>query len=783
MTNRATLLRSIRTIAIVVLIAAAGTLWATRGHAQSVPGQGPGGPVLVVTDAGDPFGRYDAEILRAEGLNEFAVIDKANLNTATLASYQVVVLAHTTSLSAAQVTTLNDWVQGGGNLIAMRPDKQLAGLLGLADAGGTLANGYVKVDTGSGPGAGITGATMQFHGTADRYTLNGATSIAALYTNATAATANPAVTLRSVGTHGGQAAAFTYDLAQSVVYTRQGNPDWAGQERDGQTDVIRSDDMFFDFNSAQSWVDMTKVAIPQADEQQRLLANLIEQMNLDRAPLPRFWYLPRGLKAAVVVSGDDHATGGTADRFNAEETASPDGCSVPDWECVRSTSYVYPGTPNLSDDQVKAFQDDGFEIGLHLHVTTGTSDCNDIESAQTLDDDFTNQLQEFAQSWPSAAAPVTSRTHCIVWKDWTTEPSVEVKKGIRLDANYYYWPGAWVKDRPGFFTGSGFPMRFAAADGAPIDVYQAATQLTDESGQTISKEIKALLDKALGAEGYYGVITANMHTDKDKADSAEYEQLVAEATSRGVPLISAKQLLTWIDGREGSAFQSVGYAANKLTFTVSPGSGARGLQAMVPTHTTKGALTLLTRAGAAVPTTIRTVKGIEYAFFDAVGGSYTATYDGPLDPPADTNTPPDTTVPGGQASSSNQASSKSATTTSDASGNATTSRKAPRVTISKRTVRASRDGTVTVRVSCPRSAVHCQVNLVLRRAGRQLGHKLVTVGGGKTAKVKLHLTRAARKQLARAGSLKVDVVATTAGSARNHSTTTTRIRVLAPGTR
>ena len=47
--------------------------------------------------------------------------------------------------------------------------------------------------------------------------------------------------------------------------------------------------------------------MPQADEQQRLLANLITEMNLDKAPLPRFWYLPRGEKAAVVLTGDDHA--------------------------------------------------------------------------------------------------------------------------------------------------------------------------------------------------------------------------------------------------------------------------------------------------------------------------------------------------------------------------------------------------------------------------------------------------------------------------------------------
>ena len=52
------------------------------------------------------------------------------------------------------------------------------------------------------------------------------------------------MTLNSVGGAGGQAAAFTYDLARSVVYTRQGNPAWAGDERDGITPK-RSDDLFF----------------------------------------------------------------------------------------------------------------------------------------------------------------------------------------------------------------------------------------------------------------------------------------------------------------------------------------------------------------------------------------------------------------------------------------------------------------------------------------------------------------------------------------------------------
>ena len=106
----------------------------------------------------------------------------------------------------------------------------------------------------------------------------------------------PAATLRSVGSAGGQAAAFTYDLPQSVVLTRQGNPAWAGQERDfanppPETDSLRSDD-----SSSPTRSTFARVQVPSADEQQRLLANLIIGMQQDRMPLPRFWYLPWGLR-------------------------------------------------------------------------------------------------------------------------------------------------------------------------------------------------------------------------------------------------------------------------------------------------------------------------------------------------------------------------------------------------------------------------------------------------------------------------------------------------------
>ena len=44
---------------------------------------------------------------------------------------------------------------------------------------------------------------------------------------------------------------------------------------------------------------------------------------------------------------------------------------------------------------------------------------------------------------------------------------------------------AGSRNRPGMFTGSGMPMRFAELDGTMIDCYQAATQMTDESGESL----------------------------------------------------------------------------------------------------------------------------------------------------------------------------------------------------------------------------------------------------------------------------------------------------------
>jgi hypothetical protein len=604
---------------------------AIRTAARPLPPGGPGGPILVISSASNPFSHYYSEILLTEGLNEFEIQDISRMTLTSLKSYDVVILGEM-PISAAQGNILYEWVRAGGNLIAMRPDRRFARKLGLRETGGALKDAYMAINTQTAAGKGLVKETIQFHGTADLYSPVEDESVATLYRDSTSSTGSPAIATFNIGA--GQSVVFAYDLARSIVYTRQGNPAWSGMERDG-IPPMRANDLFYgatSYDNQPDWVDLSKVAIPQADEQQRLLVNLILEMNIRKKPLPRFWYFPRGLKAVVIMTGDDHGQGGTIGRFKTFQAESPPSCSVDDWQCVRGTSNIFPGS--ISDHQARKFVNDGFEIGLH--VDTGRSDWPQ-ERVQRPDGSivtrvseqqsrllYSNQLAAFARLYPDVPAPSTSRTDCITWGDFDTQPQVELQHGIRLDTNYYYWPSTWVRNRPGMFTGSGIPMRFAKVDGQPIDVYQAATQMTDESGQTYPFTIDVLLDNAIGAREYVGAFTANMHTDK--ARSAGAEAIVESAKVRNIPIVSAVQMLRWLDGRDGSSFQKVTWNQGTLQFDITVGEGSVGLQALLPLLSSNGLLTKITVDGSPVNFQSKTFAGQPYAAFPAAPGRYEARY-------------------------------------------------------------------------------------------------------------------------------------------------------------
>ncbi|TAH32216.1 DUF4082 domain-containing protein [Candidatus Saccharibacteria bacterium] len=600
------------------------------------PDQGYGGPILVVTNTGNKFSSYYAEILRAEGYNSFATADVGSLSASSLANYKVVVLGET-ALTDTQTTTLTDWVNGGGNLVAMRPDSRLSSLAGVTKGLTSSSDKYLQIDTSKAPGQGIVGQTMQYHGPADDYTLNGATSVATLFSDATTTTNKPAVTIRSVGSNGGHVALFAYDLAKSVVYTHQGNPAWAGDERDGSS-PIRPNDLFYGAKTGDiqpDYLNLDKAAIPQADEQQRLLGNIITEVQQNNMPIAKWWYLPNGKKAAILMAADDHANGGTTGTFD-RLLATDNGCNVTNWECNRSTSWMYTNT-NVTPAQADSYTAQGFDLGVHV-----STNCADW-TPSSLSASFDSDLAGFKAKYPNLPAQTGNRTHCIAWSDWATQPKVELAHGIRLDLNYYYWPGTWVNDRAGFMSGSGIPMRLADSDGSMIDTFQVPTDLVNETHLS-TQAISDFLDRATGPEGYYGIF--GTHYDYSDTFDQTLQQL---ATQKGITMVSGKQVLDWTDARNSSTMQNMTWNNNQLSFTAQVDSRAGSmLRTMLPVTNGTNTLTSVTKDGQAVTFTTETIKGVNYAFFPGTNGNYVATYSPPADttPPTVSNVTPTTNATG-----------------------------------------------------------------------------------------------------------------------------------------
>ncbi|MGD1278652.1 MAG: Ig-like domain-containing protein [Tepidisphaeraceae bacterium] len=595
------------------------------------PASGPGGPLLVIVGGDNPFSTYYAEILRAEGLNEFAVSDASAISPAMLSRYQLAILGDV-PLTSSQVSQLSDWINQGGKLIAMHPRANLCDLLGVIDRGSSLAEGYVAVDRSDPMAAGIESAPMQFHGQAGQYALLDARALATLYHDANAPLASPAVTLRDVGVHGGMAGAFMFDLAKSVVLTRQGNPAWARQRRTGAVwgDWTQSADLFYgpaSFDPQKNWCDFNNIAIPQADEAQRLLANMIVRMNLATAPLPRFSYFPSGAKAVVVLTGDDHNSGGTGGRFQRLKAAGDSG-GMP----ITATSYLYPGYAN-PDATLASYASQGFESALHFEVTNGalfgtSSDMPaDWTSLAQLDRLYSSETFSFNATYPSLASSRTGRTHGPVWSDYDSLPQVEFAHGVRLDTSYYFAPPQWVQDHPGFFTGSGIPMRFATSTGTTIDVYQATTQITDESGQSEPLTIDKLLDNATGPKEYLGAFTVNAHDDE--AINPLADAVIDSAKDHHVPILSAQNLLDFEDGRGNSSFGDISWnaSAGRLTFSIMRAFGGKGLQAMVPLSDAAGRrVATIHINGSPVSFRSDSYNAIGYAVFPAECGLVSVQY-------------------------------------------------------------------------------------------------------------------------------------------------------------
>jgi hypothetical protein len=122
-----------------------------------------------------------------------------------------------------------------------------------------------------------------------------------------------------------------------------------------------------------------------------------------------------------------------------------------------------------------------------------------------------------------------------------------------------------------------------------------------------------------------------MHTDRTTSTAAS-DAIIASAQARQIPVISAKQMLTWLDARNNSSFGNMTWSNNQLTFSVAVRNDANNIKAMLPFFAESGQLVSITRNGSPVTFTTQTIKGMQYGFFAPVAGNntYVATYNNVL---------------------------------------------------------------------------------------------------------------------------------------------------------
>ncbi len=577
-------------------------------------------PILVLaTDR--KFGTYTAEILKTEGFKDFRLdsIASGRVNPSYLEQFNMVILAES-EIGPEVQQMIQRYVNKGGNLIAFRPDPELAGLFGIVPEGLSLEEGYIRIDTAAGQGGGLVPGPLQFHGAADIYAAKGCTILATLYADRNDPAGSPAVVTNTFGK--GHTAAFLYNLPKSIVFTRQGNPLLAGIEKDG-IPGLRGMDLFTD-----GWVDTANNIFNQADEQMALFSHCIEHFYGFSGPLPRFWYFPDTLECLVTLTNDGEYKG-EADFESQFRDVDSMGAKM--------SIYVLDAD-QVTREWVDKWTARGFEISGHPDDTREAGN----PGWYTMDSALSAKKNEISVRYGLDMHTVVN--HWFVWcgrdssgvQDFGAQARLEERNGIEMDINYAhydmksnqgnYYLGTTGTNH-GNFTGSGMVMRYADVRGRTINVFQHFNSVYDQE-YTESKDpegfyncFKGLVDRSLFNE-VYSFISIKSHNDEYYFSKTPLLKMLIYARSMDVPVWTEKNLLDFLKMKDQASMSGMSWKRNTLTFTIlSPVSHPAGLTCMVPL--TEGAMEIgnITIGGKDHRIVRRKIKGRDYALITVAPGS------------------------------------------------------------------------------------------------------------------------------------------------------------------
>lgn len=559
-------------------------------------------PITLILDgdSDNKFVYYIKEILLSEGYNSFDVVD---LKESSLCMNDIVgrtlVIMDTSVERKLDVKIMEQYLNNGGNLIAIRPPVKWDYLFGLERVKNKkyrkTVDGYLITNHSTYMTHNIIPDKIQFLGPADLYhAKEGTICLNHLSGIPEKPSLFPGVAASSYGK--GKTVIFTYDLPGCIVRLHQ------GRERYSSTGEFPSPEgmgKFVAFDLFKDQFDYNLMLVPQADIHQDILTRMIRILTGDKFPVPRLWHFPDAAPSVVSINGDIIEAPGsnrkTEDFMFMVNTVEKYGCK-----------YTVLGNDNfqstLEKDEITKIVERGHEFGIH-------PSCTSKPTAAEMNSVIKKSVDSFRKKF--GFNPLTCRNYGAVWTGWTDTAKALSQNGVRIDLNFQ---PPFYKYGEGFLNGSALPVKPVDSNGDIIDLYIQSYQSSDSlmvssekrmnSAYSYKEAIEHSLQIVRTCMKYHGVVSQVFHPEftghrKELNNLKWLHELLTMCVDSGLPFINFSQWAHFNDARRSVNFNGFDWKEKDgiFSFEAVCKYDIKGLTVMLPAQTNNKRPTKVTKDG------------------------------------------------------------------------------------------------------------------------------------------------------------------------------------------
>lgn len=351
-------------------------------------------------------------------------------------------------------STLDDFLQAGGNAIAIRPDDDVVGMAGLHCTVEEDKPARLRIVQPICSGA--RGEPLWTLGPRNVYEpMPPENVLAYLFEPGNPNSESIGIARCAIGA--GSLTIFAYDPATCMKQLRQGLPARANFTPE---DLIPRSVHLHQPDAPQDtgWR-------PTADLHALAFCEVVKGLLATHAPVPTLWHIPNGKPAIVIFSGDEDGAPQEDNRHEMDDVEAYGGSM---------SLSVIPGETSITREHIADYTRRGHTISVHpdLLSTRGKSPAEQLAKAEA---DVLSFKEQFGQ-------PVrTVRNHCTMWPGYLDLPELWEQLGIGMDANCFASRYLQSPDwGPYANVDAAIPLPFVREDGSLIDVYQQPTQINDD---------------------------------------------------------------------------------------------------------------------------------------------------------------------------------------------------------------------------------------------------------------------------------------------------------------